>query len=62
MIDGLDADEFATAQPIARVGEPSEVTDMLLFIIRDATYSTGHEFVVDGGAVIGSLQPVGPVD
>jgi len=60
MIDGLDADELAMAQPIDRVGEPSEVTDMLLFIIREATYSTGHEFVVDGGAVIGSLQPVGP--
>ncbi len=62
MIDGLDADALATAQPIDRVGEPSEVTDMLLFIIREATYSTGHEFVVDGGAVIGSLQPVGPTD
>lgn len=62
MIDGLDADALASAQPIDRVGEPSEVTDMLLFIIREATYSTGHEFVVDGGAVIGSLQPVGPTD
>lgn len=62
MIDGLDADELAMAQPIDRVGEPSEVTDMLLFIIREATYSTGHEFIVDGGAVIGSLQPVGPTE
>ena len=62
MLDGLDADELATAQPIDRVGEPSEVTDMLLFVIREATYSTGHEFIIDGGAVIGSLQPVGPTD
>ena len=62
MIDGLDADTIAAAQPIARVGEPAEVTDMLLFVIRDATYSTGHEFVVDGGAVIGQLTPVGPRD
>ena len=62
MIDGLDADTLVTEQPIDRVGEPSEVTDMLLFVIREATYSTGHEFVVDGGAVIGSLRPVGPTD
>jgi 3alpha(or 20beta)-hydroxysteroid dehydrogenase len=53
MIGGL-SDDLAAAQPIARVGEPSEVTAMLLFILRDATYSTGHEFVIDGGAVVGS--------
>jgi 3alpha(or 20beta)-hydroxysteroid dehydrogenase len=40
-------------QPIARVGEPEEVTAMLLFILQEATYSTGHEFVIDGGAIIG---------
>lgn len=61
MIAGLP-DDLTMAQPIARVGEPSEVTDMLLFIVRDATYSTGHEFTVDGGAVIGQLAAVGPAD
>jgi hypothetical protein len=35
---------------------------MLLFILQDATYSTGHEFIVDGGAVIGQITPVGPAD
>ena len=60
MIDGLDADALAGSQPIDRVGEPAEVTDMLLFVVRDATYSTGHEFIVDGGAVVGSVRPVGP--
>jgi 3alpha(or 20beta)-hydroxysteroid dehydrogenase len=54
MIAGL-SDDLTLAQPIARVGEPSEVTAMLMFILRDATYSTGHEFIVDGGAVIGQL-------
>lgn len=61
MIAGL-SDELAATQPIPRVGEPSEVTAMLLFIARDATYSTGHEFVVDGGAVVGQLAAVGPID
>jgi 3alpha(or 20beta)-hydroxysteroid dehydrogenase len=53
MIDGLP-DNMASAYPIPRVGEPSEVTAMLLFILREATYSTGHEFVIDGGSVVGS--------
>jgi 3alpha(or 20beta)-hydroxysteroid dehydrogenase len=46
-------DNMAFDQPISRVGEPSEVTALLLFIVRDATYSTGHEFIVDGGTVVG---------
>jgi 3alpha(or 20beta)-hydroxysteroid dehydrogenase len=59
MIAGL-SDELAAAQPIPRIGEPSEVTAMLLFVARDATYSTGHEFVVDGGAVVGQLSAIRP--
>ena len=54
MIAGL-GDDVAKGQPIARVGEPAEVTSMLLFLLADATYSTGHEFIVDGGAVIGQV-------
>lgn len=56
MIAGIDT-SIADAQPIARVGEPSEVTAMLLFLLADATYSTGHEFIIDGGAVIGQVMP-----
>lgn len=56
MIDGLTG--VADGLPIARVGEPEEVTAMLLYILEQATYSTGHEFVVDGGAVIGQVTPV----
>ena len=52
MIAGM-GDDLAAAQPIDRIGEPAEVTDMLLFLLADATYSTGHEFIIDGGAVIG---------
>lgn len=53
-------DEISAAQPIARMGEPAEVTSMLLYLIADATYSTGHEFVVDGGAIVGTTVPVTP--
>lgn len=54
MIAGMGED-MAAAQPIARIGEPAEVTAMLLFLLADATYSTGHEFIVDGGAIIGQV-------
>lgn len=61
MTAGLSAD-LGAGQPIARVGEPEEVTALLMFILQEATYSTGHEFIVDGGAVIGQVTPVGPAD
>lgn len=47
-------DSLAAAQPIARFGEPREVARMALFLAADATYSTGCEFVIDGGATTGS--------
>lgn len=48
-------DELTATQPIARFGEPEEVTKMVLFLAADATYSTGSEFVVDGGALLGPV-------
>jgi 3alpha(or 20beta)-hydroxysteroid dehydrogenase len=54
MTDGLDLATVAN-QPIARIGEPAEVTAMLLFILQEATYSTGHEFVIDGGTIVGQV-------
>jgi 3alpha(or 20beta)-hydroxysteroid dehydrogenase len=55
MIAGLDSSTIAAGQPIARVGEPEEVTALLLYLLADATYSTGSEFVIDGGAVTGQV-------
>ena len=49
------ADETTRAQPIPRFGEPEEVARMTRFLLCEATYSTGTEFVVDGGAVTGSV-------
>ena len=49
------------AMPIPRIGEPEEVATMVLFLVADATFSTGSEFVIDGGAATGSpgQSPVG---
>jgi 3alpha(or 20beta)-hydroxysteroid dehydrogenase len=40
-----------------RFGDPEEVARMVLFVAADATFSTGSEFVLDGGATAG-LAPV----
>lgn len=58
MTDGM-GDEMVTTQPIPRWGEPIEVARMALFLASDmSSFSTGSEFVVDGGAVTGQVPPV----
>lgn len=52
MTAGMD-DSIAAAQPIPRFGQPDEVAAMVRFLVTDATYSTGSEFVLDGGATAG---------
>lgn len=43
-------EEFAKHIPIKRVAEPEEVTNLVLYLASDeSSYSTGAEFVVDGG-------------
>ena len=58
MLADVDTATVVLGQPIERIGEPSEVTDLLIYLLADATYSTGHEFIVDGGAVIGRVASV----
>lgn len=48
-------DSVVAGQPIPRFGTPGEVARMVVFIVAEATYSTGSEFVVDGGATTGSM-------
>ncbi|MFI8458571.1 SDR family oxidoreductase [Kitasatospora sp. NPDC085464] len=59
MTAGMD-DSVASSQPIPRFGRPEEVAAMALFVAADATYSTGCEFVVDGGATTGSMILAAP--
>ncbi len=52
MTAGFDA-SVASGQPLPRFGEPEEVAAMVGFILTEATFSTGSEFVIDGGATAG---------
>jgi 3alpha(or 20beta)-hydroxysteroid dehydrogenase len=45
--------DAAAAAPLPRFGEPDEVAAMVRFIVTEATFSTGSEFVLDGGATAG---------
>ncbi|MGI1846526.1 SDR family oxidoreductase [Rhodococcus ruber] len=54
MTAGMDRGIAAT-QPIPRFGSPEEVARMVRFVVTEATYSTGSEFLVDGGATTGSV-------
>ncbi|WP_328401633.1 SDR family NAD(P)-dependent oxidoreductase [Nocardia sp. NBC_00403] len=59
MTAGFDA-SMTAGQPLPRFGEPEEVAAMVGFIVDKATFSTGSEFVIDGGATAGQalVEPV----
>jgi len=52
------SDEVGSVQPILRFGEAVEVARMARFLFTEATYSTGSEFIVDGGAATGQVLPL----
>lgn len=57
MTGDIDLGHFTAKQSIPRPGEPEELAKMMLFIVADATYSTGCEFIADGGRTAGMHSP-----
>lgn len=52
--------DFYSPEPFAipRLGEPADVTRLLLFLASsDASFITGSEYVVDGGLLLGPALP-----
>jgi 3alpha(or 20beta)-hydroxysteroid dehydrogenase len=39
--------------PISRFGRPEEIAALAIFLVADATYTTGSAFAADGGIVVG---------
>jgi 3alpha(or 20beta)-hydroxysteroid dehydrogenase len=53
----LSAAPFANS-PMGRMGDPSEIAPTVVFLASDASsYTTGSEFVVDGGLTAGVKMP-----
>jgi 3alpha(or 20beta)-hydroxysteroid dehydrogenase len=45
-------DQIVETIPLDRLGEPQEITDLVVYLASDeSSYSTGPEFIVDGGLV-----------
>lgn len=52
MSSRIDIAAATAGYPIPRPGEPDEIARMLLFMVVDATFSTGCEFIADGGSLL----------
>lgn len=56
-----EADQFYTTHALPRVGKPHEVANVTLFLATDeASYSTGSEFIADGGWSAGLVNEALP--
>jgi 3alpha(or 20beta)-hydroxysteroid dehydrogenase len=49
--------ELVKSQPVNRIGDPPEAARLVRYLVLEATYSTGSEFFVDGGAMTGMSLP-----
>jgi NAD(P)-dependent dehydrogenase (short-subunit alcohol dehydrogenase family) len=53
-VDHVDPDAFVKAMPLSRFAEPVEISRLVAYLASDeSSYSTGSEFVADGGLLSG---------
>jgi pteridine reductase len=46
-------DSIVRQIPLGRTGSPQDIADCVIFLARDATYSSGHIMAIDGGRSVG---------
>ena len=52
--DTMDPEAFLKAMPLSRFAEPAEISRLVAFLASDeSSYSTGSEFIADGGLLSG---------
>jgi pteridine reductase len=54
--DGMTEDvkkKILDQVPLGRTGDPTDIANAVLFLLRDATYSTGQIIAIDGGRSVG---------
>jgi 3alpha(or 20beta)-hydroxysteroid dehydrogenase len=57
--DQVDRSAVYRRNPIPRVGESDEVSELVTFLASDASsYCTGSEFIIDGGSLSGDALPI----
>ena len=52
MIDsgGMNEQDFIASEPVARMGQPEEIGDGVVWMLSDAaSFVTGHSMSIDGG-------------
>ena len=53
-LDGESADALFSKAPVGRIGQPEEMATLAVYLASDdSSYSTGSEFVADGGLTAG---------
>ena len=63
MVDDIvdEVTAFTSTLAIPRAADPAEITNLVLYVASDeASFSTGSEFVADGGAILGPARPWQP--
>jgi 3alpha(or 20beta)-hydroxysteroid dehydrogenase len=51
---GRDGEHFLGSLPLGRFAEPAEISRLVAYLASDeSSYSTGSEFVADGGLLSG---------